>query len=354
MNRPPPLVLQTPGFAHYSLAWSPFHNGRFAVASAANYGLVGNGRVHVASIAPGATPNGQGITIDKFFATQDGLYDVAWSEVHENQLVSASGDGSLKLWDVMLNDFPIRAWQEHTREVFSVDWNNIHKDLFVSSSWDGTVKLWSPERPRSITTLHAHTACVYQALFSPHEPDLVATCSTDGTLKLFDLRAPAYASQAPGGGPNNAFTTPVTAAALTVPASGTEVLSLDWNKYKPYNIVTAGVDKLIKVWDCRMVKVGPQETAHQAVGGACEAQFAGHEYAVRKVQWSPHRPDLLASASYDMTCRVWSMAPTMNGSNMLYIHDPHTEFVVGCAWSLYDEGVLATCSWDRTVHVFHI
>ena len=37
------------------------------------------------------------------YDTQDGLYDVAWSEIHENQLVTASGDGSIRLWDVMLN-----------------------------------------------------------------------------------------------------------------------------------------------------------------------------------------------------------------------------------------------------------
>jgi peroxin-7 len=37
------------------------------------------------------------------YDTQDGLYDVAWSEIHENQLVTGSGDGSIKLWDVMLN-----------------------------------------------------------------------------------------------------------------------------------------------------------------------------------------------------------------------------------------------------------
>lgn len=82
---------------------------------------------------------------------------MAWSEIHENQLVTASGDGSIRLWDVMINvrlpfynvftgpksyqDLPIRAWQEHTREVFSVDWSNIKKDTFASCSWDGTVKL---------------------------------------------------------------------------------------------------------------------------------------------------------------------------------------------------------------------
>jgi WD40 repeat protein len=36
------------------------------------------------------------------FETQDGLFDVAWSEIHENQVVTASGDGSIKLWDITL------------------------------------------------------------------------------------------------------------------------------------------------------------------------------------------------------------------------------------------------------------
>jgi WD40 repeat protein len=52
-----------------------------------------------------------------------------------------------------------------------------------------------------------------------------------------------------------------------------------------------------------MIKTGPD--AGQGVGGICDVHLPGHEYAVRKVQWSPHRPDVLASASYDMTCRVY-------------------------------------------------
>lgn len=47
------------------------------------------------------------------------------------------------MYDVTLNDHPIRNWHEHTREVFSVDWNNIKKDVFVSSSWDASVKVVS-------------------------------------------------------------------------------------------------------------------------------------------------------------------------------------------------------------------
>lgn len=56
MNRAPaapPLALRTPGFAHYALAWSPFHTSRLAAASSANFGLVGNGRLHLTTIGPG-------------------------------------------------------------------------------------------------------------------------------------------------------------------------------------------------------------------------------------------------------------------------------------------------------------
>ena len=120
-------------------------------------------------------------------------------------------------------------------------------------------------------------------------------------MRIFALRSPAYMPSAPG---SNSFTAPLAAPALTVPASGGEVLTLDWNKYRPWLLASAGVDKAIKVWDCRMVKLGPDAAQNPAVGGACEAHLAGHEYAVRKVQWSPHRADVIASASYDMTCRV--------------------------------------------------
>jgi peroxin-7 len=69
------------------------------------------------------------------------MYDLAWSEANENQVITACGDGSIKLFDISLSQFPVRNWQEHGREVYSVHWNLVSKDTFVSSSWDGTIKL---------------------------------------------------------------------------------------------------------------------------------------------------------------------------------------------------------------------
>lgn len=65
----PASVLQTLGFAHYSLAWSPFHTSRLALASAANFGLVGNGRLHLVSVTPG--PSGlPGLSLDKQYVRE--------------------------------------------------------------------------------------------------------------------------------------------------------------------------------------------------------------------------------------------------------------------------------------------
>ena len=94
------------------------------------------------------------------------------------------------------------------------------------------------------------------------------------------------------------------------------MLTLDWNRYRPLVLAAAGTDKALRVWDSRMPKVsgpvlgpgieprpvqGPESTL---IGGVRETDLLGHKYAVRKVQWSPHRADVLASASYDMTCRM--------------------------------------------------
>lgn len=75
------------------------------------------------------------------FDTQDSLYDLAWSETHENQVLVAAGDGSVKLFDIGIDEFPIQSWKEHMREVFAVHWNLVSKDTFCSSSWDGTIRV---------------------------------------------------------------------------------------------------------------------------------------------------------------------------------------------------------------------
>jgi peroxin-7 len=258
-------------------------------------------------------------------------------------------------------NFPVAAWSEHAREVFSVSWNLIRKDVFSSSSWDGTVKIWDPNRPASQVTLPTHS-CTYSAQWSPHNADVISSVSSDSHLRIFDLRTPASAANhlvlsvplhsapAPKGGSPAAFS-----VGASPPA---EALTHDWNKYRDSIVAAAGVDRAVRTFDIRAPQQGPL------------AILSGHQYAVRKVTWSPHLPDLLLSASYDMTCRVWTDGSAVGvnktpegpvgetafgGGWEMGRMGRHTEFVTGVDWCLFGaEGWCASCGWDERVLVWDV
>ncbi|KAI1915443.1 peroxisomal targeting signal 2 receptor [Ophidiomyces ophidiicola] len=350
------IEFRTEGFNGCGVKYSPFFDSRLAVAASANFGLVGNGRFYIFNLTA------QGIVPLKWYTTQDALYDLAWSEVHENQAVVASGDGSIKLFDLTLDEFPVQAWKEHTREVFAVHWNLVAKDRFCSSSWDGTVKIWTPERPTSLLTLPTHS-CTYSAAFSPHSPDIVSCVSSDSYVRVFDLRTPASASnhltiQIPIHGSSQIPMLPKTGLTQNLATSTpSEALTHDWNKYRSSVLATGGVDRTIRTFDIRAPQQGPL------------CAMLGHEYAVRKVAWSPHLSHVLLSAGYDMTCRVWTdgsdvALPGMDADTMragpastmgreLGRMGRHTEFVTGVDWCLFgSEGWCASCGWDERLCVW--
>jgi WD40 repeat protein len=76
-----------------------------------------------------------------------------------------------------------------------------------------------------------------------------------------------------------------------------QVLTCDWSKYNEFEISTGSVDKTIRTFDIRKLDTGPVAT------------LAGHQFAVRRLKYSPHRPATLASASYDMSTVVWNTNP---------------------------------------------
>ncbi|KAL2208834.1 peroxisome targeting signal type 2 receptor [Sarocladium strictum] len=335
------LEFRTQGYNPYAVKYSPYYDSRIAVATSANFGIVGNGRVFALGL------NAQGVQVEKTFDTNDALYDLAWSEINENQLIVACGDGSMKLFDLGVDEFPVMNFHEHKRETFSVCWNPVSKDTFISSSWDGTVKLWSPTREFSLKTLPVGN-CTYSASFCPSNPALISAVSSDSHLRLFDLRTPSSAkyhltTTIPVHAPpqNSAFP-----SATTGPTPPAEILTHDWNKYNDTVVATAGVDRIIRTFDIRNPTGGPL------------AVLQGHDYAVRRLAWSPHASDVLISASYDMTVRLWNDAsrrqaePAMGAraGMQMGIMNRHTEFVTGVDWCLFGMGGwVASVGWDERV-----
>jgi peroxin-7 len=163
-------------------------------------------------------------------------------------------------------------------------------------------------------------------------------------MRMWDLRTPASANnhlvlQVP-------IHSPPVAVGIGKPQPTfppTEALTHDWNKYRSTVVATGGVDRIIRTFDIRQPK-GPLQL------------LQGHSYAVRKLAWSPHLPDLLLSASYDMTCRVWSDGGDAGGGGReMGQMDVHTEFATGVDWCLFgSEGWAASCGWDSRVCIWDV
>src|SRR6202012_5087477 len=115
--------------------------------------------------------------------------------------------------------------------------------------------------------------------------------------------------------------------------------------------------------------------------------LGSHDYAVRRVAWSPHARDLLLTASYDMSCKVWldrsegTFEQLSSGNTSTFSSDSslppgvakdpafpdgksgvelgkmirHTEFVTGVDWCLFGaEGWCASVGWDERVLVWDV
>jgi peroxin-7 len=239
--------------------------------------------------------------------------------------------------------------------------------------------------------------------------------SSDSHLRLFDVRAPPPPLSSPlpsslsSPPPLIPLSQPLPAAALTIPIHAptyapAEALTHDWNKYREHLVAVAGVDRLIRTFDVRGGTGGGNNNNNINGGigssggfGGPLAVLPGHAYAVRRLAWSPHLPDVLLSASYDMTCRVWifnngggssksssggggggggisSSSSTSNGGNAgdgggfggagagagggareAGHMAAHTEFVTGVDWCLFGaEGWCASCAWDERVLVWDV
>ena len=154
-------------------------------------------------------------------------------------------------------------------------------------------------------------------MWHPTHESIFGSCSGDQTVRVWDLRQGRDVKR--------------------IHAHHNEVLSMDFNKYENF-IATASSDNTIKVWDLRATTESPI------------MMLTGHTLAVKRVRFSPYHANILASGSYDMSALIWDC----NTQQVVNRFDHHTEFVVGIDFNLFNEGQLASVSWDKSVAVYRI
>lgn len=265
-------------------------------------------------------------------------------------LVSTSRDSSLKLWDVA-GGKEIRTFSGHKNAVtgcaFSPDGGTL-----LSASEDRTLKLWEVASGKEIRTFSGHTAAVLNCAFS-RDGRTVLSASEDGTLKLWEVDTGKEIRTFPGHNyavlgcafsPDGVFVVSASrdnTMKLWDVESGREVrvftghtgdvLSCAFSPSGTY-LISTSFDKSLKLWDVN--------------SGREIRTFVGHKAVVWGCAFSPDGA-WLVSASGDYTLKLWEVEE----GKEVYAFKGHKRAVLGCAFSPNNAQLVST-SGDHTLKLW--
>jgi WD40 repeat protein len=109
----------------------------------------------------------------------DYIQDLAF--LGDDRVLSASGDGTVKLWDLSTLE-EIMTLGGHAGPVTNVDVSPDGR-LIATAGFDGSAKLWDAGSGAELMTFFGHDRIVHSVAFSP-DGRFLATASGDGTVML--------------------------------------------------------------------------------------------------------------------------------------------------------------------------
>jgi WD40 repeat protein len=115
------------------------------------------------------------------------------------EVVSASYDGTLKVWDLKSGE-EVRTLKVHTDTVRTVAVTPDGTEVAVSSSDDHRLKVWDLKSGTEVWTLQGHTERVFAVAVTPDGTEAVSG-SVDHRLKVWDLQTGAALATFTADGP---------------------------------------------------------------------------------------------------------------------------------------------------------
>ncbi|BAE56281.1 unnamed protein product [Aspergillus oryzae RIB40] len=242
-----------------------------------------------------------GTLIDRF-EEHDG--PVRGIDFHPTQplFVSGGDDYKIKVWNYQTRRclFTLNGHLDYVRTVF------FHPELpwILSASDDQTIRIWNWQNRSLICTMTGHNHYVMCAQFHPTE-DLIASASLDQSVRIWDISglrkkhsAPttmSFEDQMARANPSQADMFGNTDAVVKFVLEGHD-RGVNWVSFHPTLplIVSAGDDRLIKLWRMSDTKAWEVDTCR------------GHFQNASACLFHPHQ-DLILSVGEDKTIRAWDL-----------------------------------------------
>lgn len=258
-----------------------------------------------------------------FIPSTDAEKDSAGREVPgnipEQQLVTGSGSGEIKLWNSTSGEL-MTTIADHSGRIMSLA-ASPDGTTFASGSSNGSIKVWPVEaiaEQQSQTNLRGEVltdigAQIDALAFHPIDSKLLASGDHDGTIQVWDLT-------------RNEPT-------LTLTSDSDRIASIAISPNGRY-LASGSYDNIIRIWDLETGK--PVQT------------LSGHNFVVADVAFSPDGK-VLASSSYDETIRLWNWT----SASELCTLSGHSGFVYSVAFA--DQGSsLVSGGFDGTVRTWDL
>ncbi|CAN6205191.1 unnamed protein product [Urochloa humidicola] len=219
----------------YGLAWSPMKKGWLLSGS------------YDKKICLWDLASGSGAPVldaqQVFEAHEDLVEDVAWHLKDENIFGSVGDDCKLMVWDLRTNK-PGQSIPAHQKEVNSLSFNPFNEWILATASGDATVKLFDMRKlSRSLHTFDSHEGEVFQVEWNPNLPTVLASSAADKRVMIWDVNRigdEQSEEDADDGPPELLF----------VHGGHTAKISeLSWNPSEKWVVASVGEDNILQIWE---------------------------------------------------------------------------------------------------------
>jgi len=236
----------------------------------------------------------------------------------DGQFLASSGfDRQIFLWNVYGECENFGVLSGHTGAVMDLQFST-DGDTIYTASTDKTICLWDIRTGARIKKLKGHASFVNSIHPARRGPQLLCSASDDCTIKIWDPRKRSDTVTL-----NNTY----------------QVTAVTFNDTAE-QVISAGIDNDVKVWDLRK--------------NAVVYQMKGHSDTVTGLSLSPDGSFVLSN-SMDNSLRVWDIrafAPQERCVKMMVGHQHNFEKnLLRCSWSA-DGSKISAGSADRFVYIW--